>query len=37
LAIFGLVFNWTDEKKLLAACWSPWQDLTNQLCTQNTV
>ena len=32
---FGLVFNWTGEKKLLATYWSPWQDLTIQLCAQN--
>ena len=35
LASFGLVFNWTGEKKLPAACWSPWLDLINQLFTQN--
>ena len=35
LASFGQVFNWTDEKKLLATCWSPWQDISNQLCTHN--
>ena len=35
MSSFGLVFNWTGQKKLLAAHWSPWQDLTDHLCTQN--